>query len=186
MRTCLILLSLLLAHTALAVPAWTWVDKAGERHYADRPVPGATRIDLHEAQSIAGPDSSTGASSASDATSAPKAKPYTQFNVLSPSQQQTLWNIGGTLNVKMQIAPGLQPGHQLDAYLDGKLIKLNATSPDFTIPDVYRGVHTLQVAVMDSKGNEVLRSLAVTFYVQQTSILNPHNPNAPGRKNGRN
>lgn len=189
MRTCLILLSLLLVRAVLAVPAWTWVDKAGERHYADRPVPGATRIDLHEAQAIgvqSGSASAPAPSTAADASSAPKAKAYTQFNVLSPSQQQTLWNIGGTLNVSVQLTPALQPGHHLDAYLDGKLINVGATSPQFSLPNVYRGVHTLQAVIVDSNGEEVLRSLAVTFYVQQTSILNPNNPNTTGRKNGAN
>jgi hypothetical protein len=186
MRTCLILLSLLLARAVLAVPAWTWVDKSGERHYADRPVPGATRIELHEAQAIGVQSASASASTSSTGSNSDtqKAQPYTQFNVLSPSQQQTLWNIGGTLQVQVQLTPPLQPGHHLDAYLDGKLIKIDSTSPQFTVPNVYRGVHSLQAVVVDSQGNEVLRSLAVTFYVQQTSILNPNNPNATGRKNG--
>lgn len=188
MRTCLILLSLLLTRAALAVPAWTWVDKTGERHYADRPVPGATRIELHEAQAIGVQNATASAStgSAEQTGAAQKAKPYTQFNVLSPSQQQTLWNIGGTLNVQVQLTPPLQADQHLDVYLDGKLIKIGATSPQFTVPDVYRGVHSLQAVIVDGQGNEVLRSLAVTFYVQQTSILNPNNPNAAGRRTGGN
>jgi hypothetical protein len=35
----------------------------------------------------------------------------------------------------------------------------------------------MQAVVVDTNGTEVLRSLAVTFMVQQTSLLNPNNPN---------
>ena len=108
---------------------------------------------------------------------------YTAFNVLSPSQQETLWNIGGNLNVRLQLAPGLRPGHHLGVFLDGALLDLNVTGLQFVVPNVFRGVHTLQAVVLDGDGEEVLRSLAVTFMVQQTSILNPNNPNVPGGAN---
>jgi hypothetical protein len=35
----------------------------------------------------------------------------------------------------------------------------------------------LQAVVLDASGEEMLRSLAVTFMVMQTSLQNPNNPN---------
>ena len=102
------------------------------------------------------------------------------FNVVSPGQQETLWNIQGNLNVQVELSPALQSGHRLDAYLDGERIVLGATGSQFTLSNVFRGLHTLQAVIVDQSGEEVLRSLAVTFMVQQTSIQNPNNPNRPG------
>jgi hypothetical protein len=87
------------------------------------------------------------------------------------------------LNVHVALEPALQPGHVLDVYLDGQRQNLTVTSTEFSVPDVFRGVHTMQAVVLDAEGNEVVRSLTVTFMVQQTSILNPNNPNAPNRAN---
>lgn len=178
---------MLYAGAALAVPVWTWVDADGQRHYADRPVKGATRIELQEAPTIGGTAAPAESGSETSSSAQPEqAEPYREFNIVAPSQQQTLWNIGAMLDVQVELSPPLQPGHHLDVYLDGQLVNIGATAPQFTVPDVYRGVHTLQAVVRDRNGDEVLRSLAVTFMVQQTSILNPNNPNAPGRRSGQN
>jgi len=177
----LILLTMLCTGAPLlAAPAWTWVDANGQQHYSDRPVPGAQRIDLPDAQGFS---RNTPARTRTQPVEAPQiqaTQAYRVFNVISPSQQETLWNIGGNLNVQVNLTPSLQTGHRFDAYLDGQLITLNAAGPQFTIPDVVRGLHTLQVLVVDANGSEVLRSLAVTFMVQQTSVQNPNNPNRPG------
>lgn len=171
---------MLYAAASFGATAWTWVDEQGRRHFSDRPVPGAQQIELPGAQGFSRPSVST----PRPAASAPQAqqsaaRPYSVFDVVSPSQQQTLWNIEGNLNVQVQLEPSLLPGHSLDVFLDGQRIALNATSDQFTVPEVFRGLHTLQAVVVDTNGTEVLRSLAVTFMVQQTSLLNPNNPNNP-------
>jgi len=44
------------------------------------------------------------------------------------------------------------------------------------VPNITRGIHTMQAVIVDQGGTEVLRSLATTFMVQQTSIQNPNAP----------
>ena len=85
------------------------------------------------------------------------------------------------MDVVVEISPGLQPGHHLGYYLDGELTDLGSGSTAFQMQDVFRGIHTLQAVILDGAGEEVLRSLAVTFMVQQTSINYPQNPNNPAR-----
>ena len=183
MHRCLILVTSLIAAAATAAPAWTWVDESGQRHFSDRPVPGATRIDLPETQTFTGaraPRAAPAESAAAPASSGPQerpAQPYTAFNIVSPSHQQTLWNIGGNLNMQLEIQPALQPGHRLDAILDGEHIEIRARGTSLSIPNVFRGTHTIQAVIVDESGREVVRSLAITVNVQQTSILNPNNPN---------
>jgi hypothetical protein len=91
--------------------------------------------------------------------------------------QQTLWNVGAALPMEVSLTPPLQAPHRLDAILDGQRVEIGARGDTFTVPDVFRGMHTLQAVVVNEAGQEVLRSRVITVMVQQTSILNPNNPN---------
>jgi hypothetical protein len=174
---------LALVSSANGAPAWTWVDAGGQVHYSDRPVPGAKQIEIAGAQSFAAPKPAAPSAPPSSAGStaqagADRTQPYRSIAIVSPTQQQTLWNIGPALNVQVALEPSLQAGHRLDVYLDGQRKNLDATSPQLAVPDVPRGVHTMQAVVVDSTGAEIVRSVATTFMVQQTTLLNPNNPNA--------
>jgi len=176
MLRCLIALTALLTAVATAAPAWTWVDANGQRHFSDRPVPGADQIELQESLTFSRPASRPRSSGPGETTDAPAAgdMPYTRFDITSPQHQETLWNLGGSLNVQLAIAPGLQIGHRIDMFMDGQRLEIGARSPQLTLPEVYRGLHTLQAAIFDATGREVLRSQEITVMVQQTSLLNPN------------
>lgn len=177
----LIVLPLLFATAVAAAPVWTWVDAEGRRHFSDRPVPGAQEIQVEGAQGFS--PSAPGraeprARVAQDAAAEPPAaQVYRRFDIVSPAHQETLWNIGAMLPVQVDLEPALQAGHRFDVYLDGSEVLTGLTAPQFTIPDVFRGLHTLQVAIADANGRELLRTQPVTLMVQQTSVLNPNNPN---------
>jgi hypothetical protein len=171
-----------LAMAASAAPAWTWLDENGQRHFSDRPVPGATQIELPDSPAAASVGAVARAGqSAAAAANAPvpptQTVPYTAFNILSPAHQETLWNIGSNMSVTVELMPALQQGHRLDAYLDGQRVEVGARSSQLTIPNVFRGLHEIQAVVVDAAGQDVVRSLAITVMVQQTSLLNPNNPN---------
>ena len=175
-----LILTSLLWTIAAGESAYRWVDENGVVHYSDRPMPGAIQVELAGSQRLSTqrPARATPSAPVPQAQDRP-AQVYRAFNVLRPGQQETLWNIGATLDVEVELSPGLQPGHHLGVFLDGELIDLGAASLQFQVPEVFRGLHTLQAVILDGSGEEVLRSLAVTFMVQQTSILNPNNPNRP-------
>jgi hypothetical protein len=173
MLKCLIALTSLLSAAVLAAPAWTWVDEQGRRHYSDRPVEGATQIELSESQTFSGGStrpSSNAAEAASEESEQPAAGSYSVLDIVSPTSQETLNNIGSNLSVSVATNPGLQAGHRIHAILDGETREIGARSLDFTLPEVYRGEHTLQVVIVDSSGDELRRSAPVTFFVRQTSV----------------
>jgi hypothetical protein len=170
----------LLCGAASAQSAYRWVDENGQVHYSDRPMPGATEIELRSVQGYSTP-TRIEPSQSEGAASAEPAQPYRVFNVIRPAQQETLWNTGGTLNVELELEPGLQPGHRISVYLDGQRRDLSTTGLSVTLEEVWRGQHTLQAVIVDAAGNEVLRSLPATFMVQQTSIQNPNNTTPPAR-----
>ena len=81
----------------------------------------------------------------------------------------TLWNIGGTLDVQLELQPALQAGHQVRLYFDGAARTVPGTS--FQLDEVYRGEHTIQAEVVDESGELQIRSEGHRFYVQQTSVV---------------
>jgi len=171
----LILLSLL-STVSYGQTAYTWVDETGQTHYSDRPVPGSTLIELETSEGIDAPPPAA-APSQEEAEEIDPADAYSAFNILQPVHQETLWNVAGVVNVTLDVAPILQTGHRVGVYLDGALADVTTMTSQLQLTDVFRGQHTLQAVVLDNDGEEVLRSLAVTFMVQQTSLLNPNNPN---------
>jgi hypothetical protein len=174
MRKWLILWSALSATAASGAPAWTWVDANGTVHFSDKPVPGARQVELAGAQAPGfGRPPPVGISRTPTPNVAAGA-PYQRLEVVSPAEQETLWNIGGTLTVQVSILPSLAPGHRYDLAYDGRRLNLNTTSSVVTLPDVFRGQHTLQIVVIDGAGEELTRSMNRTFHVQQTSVQNPN------------
>lgn len=186
MLRCLIALTSLLTAAAAAAPAWTWVDGNGQRHFSDRPVPGAQQIDLPESQTFSRSTPRAQEASAAEDGSADQSDSYRVFEIASPLYGETLWNIGGNLDMQLEISPGLQSGHRIDAFLDGQRVQIGARGPQLTVPEVYRGLHTLQAVIYDASGQEVARSSEVNVMVQQTSLLNQNNANRPAANAGNN
>ena len=178
MRKWLILLSTLLVTAANGAPAWTWVDADGQVHFSDRPVAGARQVELPGAQGFSAPAARPAPATPAGAppTQGTARAPYRTFNISSPTEQQTLWNIGAVLNVQIEVDPPLTAAHRVDVILDGQRRNLNTARLELTLPDVFRGAHTLQAVVIDSTGAEVMRSPTRNFIVQQNSIQNPSSP----------
>ena len=174
-RPIFILLALLLAAGAFA-EAYTWTDEDGIVHYSDLPHPGATVVDLGQTRASrpsptrrpAATTAATSSSPSDDDASESASTRYTSLEITSPGAEETLWDIAATLNVTLALTPALQPGHQVRAYFDMQPQVVNGTS--FQIQEVYRGIHNLQVEVIDETGKLMIRSQPNRFYVQQNSI----------------
>lgn len=171
-RSIFVLLGLL-ATASVSADAYTWTDENGIVHYSDRPHPGAKRIVLDQSsKSRSKPTARTPSALQVRATeNLPTDTPfsYDSLDVASPGAEETLWNIGGSLTVSLALSPGLQQGHQVRVYFDGKPQIVSGTN--FQLQNVYRGVHNLQAEVIDETGTLMIRSRPSRFYVQQNSIL---------------
>ena len=178
MRKWLILLSALLGTTATGAPAWTWVDADGTVHFSDRPVPGARQVELTGAQGFGSAGVARTAARPTEPADQAAAL-YQAIDIVSPAEQETLRGIGAAMTVQVRFQPNLQPGHRYDVVFDGQRRNLNTTSPRVSLPEIFRGTHTLQIVVIDSAGAELMRSPTRTFFVQQTSVQNPSAPNRP-------
>lgn len=170
-RPIFILLGLLAAAGALA-EAYKWTDENGVVHYSDRPEPGAEVVEL-ESSSSRRPQPATRPRASADTNAAANAAApafrYETLEISSPAPEETLWNIGGVLNVTLALTPSLQDGHQVRVYFDGTPRTVQGSS--FQIEEVHRGVHNLQAEIIDETGKLMIRSLPNRFYVQQNSVL---------------
>ncbi|TDJ45835.1 MAG: DUF4124 domain-containing protein [Gammaproteobacteria bacterium] len=181
---------LLLIMASIAVSAaevFRWVDDDGVVHYSDRPAEGAEVITIPNAQTFSTPPrrdmqrnqpSTTGAQAAAQQ---PELFSYRSFEIVSPGQQEILWNTGGELNVALSARPRIQATHTIFLYLDGEEVQQLARGRmQASLSDVFRGEHTLRADVKDANGNRVAQTES-SFTVQQTSIQNPNNPNVAPR-----
>ena len=176
MRTIIAVFAILLGGAVLA-QAYRWVDEDGVIHFSDVPVDGAERIDLprdSRPRTSAPPRSTTSlaaaATSAEPATEEPTAVfKYESIEVVRPAPEETLWNIEGVLDVALRLTPALRPEDQVRVIFDGEQ-RSTANATSFQVQEVWRGVHNIQVEVVDSTGRLMARSLPNRFYVQQNSI----------------
>jgi len=169
-RPIFVALGVLIAGAALA-DAYTWTDENGVVHFSDRPEPGAKQIDLPE-QGVRRPSPTyrnPAAGEQVDESDPVGPFRYESLEISAPGAEETLWNIEGVLNVSLNLQPSLQPGHQVRVYFDGEPRMVNGTS--FRIQEVWRGVHNLQVEVLDETGTLMIRSQPNRFYVQQATVL---------------
>jgi hypothetical protein len=174
-RACIGFVLVLAAGMALA-QAYRWVDENGVVHYSDRPQAGAEEVELETAPAIDMPVprrtiAPRRAASADGDRDSASAVGYETLEIASPAAEETLWNLGGVLNVSLNLQPALQQGHQLRVYFDGTAQAVDSTQ--FQLQEVYRGVHNLQAEVLDENGQLLIRSQPSRFYVQQTTIINP-------------
>lgn len=172
-RAIFLIIGLLAASAALS-EAYRWVDENGIVHYSDRPEPGAELIILPEysasrqGRRYQRPTATSRPTQSNQTSPAAALFRYERVEITSPGAEETLWNIEGILNVSVTVTPALKAGHQVRAYFNGNGEIVAGTS--FQIEEVYRGVHNLQVEIIDENGKLMIRSRANRFYVQQNKV----------------
>ncbi len=167
-----IVLGLCLMVTATAQAAiYTWIGPHGVRHYSDVPHPGASRLRLgaglstYTVKTVVMP-----VSPAEPVRLGRPTHPYAQLSILSPTPNQSLFNIGGVLTASVQVFPPLAMGDRFLYLLDGRAEGGPTRLTAEVLHRVYRGTHRLTVEIL-SPTNKVLAHRSVTFFVHQHSIL---------------
>ncbi len=171
-RLIFIVLSLLAA-TAVMAEAYRWVDDDGIVHYSDRPQEGAEKFELPTFATPSARPRNTIARPAQRGALEQLRQEQEQFRyevlrISAPGAEETLWNIDGALNVSLAVTPALQPGHRVRVYFDGEARLVSGAT--FQLQEVWRGVHNLQVEILDATGKLMIRSQPNRFYVQQNTV----------------
>jgi hypothetical protein len=181
MNTRLLLLGCLLAFSVQAQETkrelWTWKDANGVTQYSDRPVPGATKVEL---TGVTTPPSATPAPAAvppgAKATVRARDKAVVQYQTLEiwqPAQDETFFGADATVNVRLRSDPDLAPGDRLVLSLDGRRVEGSPDSYEFQLANLSRGAHSLMAAILDAQGNAKIRSEPRVFHVKQPTLIEP-------------
>jgi hypothetical protein len=176
MRTALLLLAMVATSAFAGQTVWKWVDEQGVTHYSDRPMPGATKLELNVGAPTSDPAEAPSYSSndrQSDQQDVPSGPAYRDFEIWKPSEGDTVVNTGGAVQVNIRIEPTLQPGHSIALYLDGVLVEGVGNALEHSLTEVPRGLHSLVAVVSDQRGRRVQETAQVQFSVRQSSIANP-------------
>jgi len=177
--------SFLLCSVALnagAADIWRWTDADGVVHFSDQPRPGAVKVNVGPISAPSG--------------NGPPPEPPAEVSIPEPQQRQQSfaysscvvqspendWTFHGVqpVTVTLGIEPQLQQGHRIQVYVNGAPRPdwpANATS--YTLPEVYRGSHTVQARILDSSSRVLCTGPTVTFHLRQTGLTSPLSPLRP-------
>jgi hypothetical protein len=172
MRTTLLVLLLLTSAASASESVWRWVDGDGVTHYSDRPVPGATKIELRSVNQVNTAGSSSAAPAAADPPPAPAVvENYSAFEISSPAPEQSFINTGGQVSISLRVSPALRPGHTVAVVLDGQPVPGSpGTGLQYVAKDVPRGEHSIAAVISDPAGRQVATASSVRFYVRQPIV----------------
>lgn len=177
MNTRVLLLGCLLALSVQAQESkrelWKWKDANGVTQYSDRPVPGATRVEMYtSAPAPAATPAARPATPAAQGKAAAGAQ-YQSLEIWQPANGESYFGADATVNVRMRSEPSLASGDRLLLYLDGKLVEGAADSYEHTLSNLERGVHSLAAVILDDKGNEKIRSEPRVFHIKLPTTIEP-------------
>ncbi len=108
---------------------------------------------------------------------------YAQIDVISPTQDESIRDNAGNVQVEVAINPPLRGSDHLLLLLDGSPVDVGAVNGVFELSNVDRGTHTAAARVVDGQGDVISESDPVTFHLMRVSIdsrprVTPH-PNTP-------
>jgi hypothetical protein len=165
------LLACVTALTCTAAEVYRWRDADGNVIFSDKPREGAEKIELRDTTVVPALRPTTRLSP-DESEDAPRALPYETLLISEPPADETLRNVQ-SVTVNATSSPALQTafGHRLQLYLDGGAHGQPTTTGNWTLNDVERGAHSLEVAILDGTGAEVARSAPSSFYLHRQSAI---------------
>ena len=177
--TMLLLLALVCGHAVAQV--YKTVDEEGNVVYTDQApkdgsepmeLPPLSIVEAPEYEAIARPkaDVDVGEDEGKELSLRQLRSRYRGFAIISPEDEQSLWNPQGLITMAWQAPYPLQQGMQVRATMDGEQIGLTS---DRVIPitRLERGAHTLEAVLVDARGRTIATAETVTFFIRQPSVI---------------
>jgi len=98
---------------------------------------------------------------------------YSQLEVISPTEDETIRDNAGNVQIEVAISPPLRSDHRLLLVLDGTVTGVEAVNGVFELSNVDRGTHTAGARAVDRQGNVLIESNPATFNLMRVSIDGP-------------
>lgn len=174
--TVLGLLILAAVCTPLGAQVYKTVDENGNVVYTDRPPKdGSAPMELPELSIVEAPvyeevARPTGDEVAGEELSLRQLRNrYKGFAIISPANEQSLWNPQGLITLAWDAPAPLLEGMKVRASMDGRQL---ATTTDRVIPitDLERGEHVLEAVLVDARNRTVATAKPVTIFIRQPTV----------------
>ncbi len=163
---------LLVSGTVAAQQIYRSFDEDGNITFSDQPSPGAEQIKVEPVQSFTPPamPARKPAASLTDAAAAEGPAGYDKFAIVAPSDDDTIRNNEGNVDVAVTIQPSLRSDHSLRVLLDGDPLG-EMSGPYVRLENVDRGTHTVTAEVLDTSGTVVAVTDPVKFHLHRESLI---------------
>ena len=146
---------------------YKWIDKDGKVHYSDTPRDGAQIVKPK-------PNTENSIRFSVPVVSEPEqqelATPLSSVQISSPIDQQTIRNNNGDFTVSAFVTP-ISTRLQYVLLLDGKAVSQPQKHGVFSLKNIDRGEHKLQVILVNGNKSPVIKSNEITVYVHRFSKL---------------
>lgn len=144
------------------------LDDEGNVVYSDTPFDEAEKFTPPPISVMDKPKADAGEKAAEEEK--PAEFKYTQFDITSPLNKQTIRN-EPELTVTLSLKPGLneKQGHTVWLLFDGKPLIKNSQELAFNLGRVERGAHKLQAQVRDKAGKVIVSTRISVIFVHQTA-----------------
>lgn len=159
-----------LSSYSLATEIYMSRDAQGNVIFSDRPSEHSQRHEIKELPSV--PAFTPPVESLQPAKVTEPTFSYTSLAIISPTNDFTLTTgHAGNLTVSGLLSPGLRETDTLVLLLNNQVVK-QGRQTSFSLENLSRGEHLVQIQVRDSKGKPLLSSNPVTVHVKRASALN--------------
>jgi len=152
---------------------YRWVDENNRVVFSDRHQLGAEQVIIESLSSYTPIATSfNDASNNTEESSEVLEVPNYQIEIMSPQNDEAVRSNAGIVNINAKVEPALSADRndQVILKLDGQILGQASSSQNFTLTDIDRGTHTVQVAVVDKSGNLLKTSTPVSFHLQRHSV----------------
>lgn len=170
--------SLAMATNAMSADVYKVVDEDGNVTYTDKPPPDGSKpiklapISVVEAPTYEQPEKADAEGEESKEMTLPYLrKQYSDFAIVSPQQEESVWHPEAAMPVAWSTRYQLQEGMQVTVYVDGKQIA-KTSDQIIPVPNIERGEHKVEAQLTDSKNRRVATAEPVTFFVRRPGLYN--------------
>ncbi len=157
------------------------VDEEGNVTFTDQPPPNAEPVEI-------GPINTAQPPVIAYPKKTPPATPQDsegasyQLSITAPAHE-AIFHGGGSFTVSASVSPALRGDHKLQLLMSGTPHEAAQKASSWSLTNVFRGEHVLEVAVVDGKGGQVAKSEPITVFVFRPSSNNRNRPPRPSPAN---
>lgn len=170
---------LMTACATASAEAFRHIGPDGEIYFSDRPSSDSERVELRPVQTVTLPQAArrppaevAGVGEPADDESAFS---YAQFEIVKPSFDQGVRANDGSVTIYMSLQPPLRKGHTIELIVDGEdgARIHSGEALNVNLSDMSRGRHTVEARVKDDRGENMIKTGPVGFYVLRTFASRP-------------